>query len=61
MIILVFPHNYANIKVNLNDYLPPEKTLTLHNVIILIQSVFNKNQNHYYYNIFFEKFSYQFL
>ena len=28
------------------------KTLTLHNVMILIKLVFNKNQNHYDYNIF---------
>ena len=34
------------------DSLAPEKTLTLHNVIILIKSLVNKNQNHYYYNIF---------
>ena len=27
------------------------KTLALHNVIILIKSVFNKGQSHYYYNI----------
>ena len=32
-----------------------KKTLTLHNVIILIKSVFNKDQNHYYYNTFLEK------
>ena len=28
--------------------------LTLHNVIILIKSVLNKDQNHYYYEIFLE-------
>ena len=33
--------------------------LTLHNVVILIKSVFNKDQNHYFYYIFFEKCSYQ--
>ena len=36
-------------KIDSNDFLPLEKTLTLHNVIILIQSAFNKNQNHDYY------------
>ena len=36
-----------------------EKTLTFHNVIILIKPVFNQNQNHYYYNIFLEKCSYK--
>ena len=30
-----------------------------HNVIILIKSVFNKNKNKYYYNIFLEKGSYK--
>ena len=39
--------------------LPLEKILTLHNVIILSKSVFNKSQNHCNYNIFLEKFSYQ--
>ena len=55
----VISHNYARIKVDSYGSLPLEKTLTLHNVIILIQSVFNKNQNHYYDNIFLEKNSYQ--
>ena len=27
--------------------------------MILIKSMFNKNQNNYYHNIFLEKFSYQ--
>ena len=35
-----------------------KKTLTF-DVIIPIKSVFNKNQNQYYYNIFLEKCSYQ--
>ena len=42
-----------------DDSLPLEKTLTLHNVIILIKSVFNKYQNHYYYNKSLEKCLYQ--
>ena len=52
---MFFSHNYAKIKIDLDDPLPLENTLTLHNVIILIKSVFNKDQNHYYYNIFLEK------
>ena len=36
--------------------LPPEKKLTFHNVIILIKSVFNRDKNNYYYNIFLEKY-----
>ena len=42
---------FGKIKVNSDD--------DLHNVIILIKLVFSKDQNHYYYNIFLEKFSYQ--
>ena len=37
-----------------------KKTLTLHNVIILIKPVFNKYQNHHYcYNVFLENCSFQ--
>ena len=54
---MFFWHNYAKIKIDSDDDLSVEKTLTLHNVVILIQSVFNKNQNQYCYNIFLEKFS----
>ena len=42
-------------KVDSYDCLPPEKILTLHNVIMLIKSVHNKDQNHYYYDVFFEE------
>ena len=38
----VFSYRYAKIKIDSDDYLPQEKTLTLHNVITLIKSVFNK-------------------
>ena len=51
----VFSHYYRKIKVGSYDSLPKEKTWTFHNVIILIKSVRNKDQNHYYYNIFLEK------
>ena len=47
----MFFYNYAKIKIDSDDDLPLEKTLTLHNVIL----VFNKNKNHCYYNIFLEK------
>ena len=33
--------------------------MTLHDVMILINSVFNNDQNNYYYNMFLEKCSYQ--
>ena len=40
-----------------DDDLPLEETLTLHNVVILFRSVFNKNQNQYYYKTLLEKYS----
>ena len=42
----VISHNYAKIYIGSYDYLPLEETLFLHNLIIHIKSVFNKNQNH---------------
>ena len=54
----VFSHNYAKIKIDSDDDLPLEKILNLHNVVIFIKSVLNKNKNHYYYNIFLQKCSY---
>ena len=53
-ITYVFSHYYTKIKVDSYDSLPAEKRLTLQNVIILIKSVPNKDQNHYYYKIFLE-------
>ena len=52
-------HNFARIKIDSNDFLPIEKILTFHNVIIFITSVVNKNKNEYYCNIFLEKGSYK--
>ena len=46
-ITYVFPHYDAKIKVGSYDSLPREKILTLHNVIILIKSVLNKDKHHY--------------
>ena len=57
-ITYVFYLYFAKIKVSY-DSLPLEKILILHKVIILIKSVLNEDQNHYYYNIFLEKCSYQ--
>ena len=37
-----------------------KKILTFHNVIILIKSVVNKNENKYCYNIVLEKGSYKY-
>ena len=54
-ITCIFSHYFAKIKVNSYDSLPIEKTLTLHNVKILIKSVLNKDKILYYYKIFLEK------
>ena len=43
------------------DSLPLEKTMTSYDVIILIRSVFNKDKNTYYYNIFLQKASLELL
>ena len=48
-------HNFTRIRIESYDYLPIEKTLTFPNVIILINSVFNKNQNRHCNNMFLEK------
>ena len=47
----IFSHYFLEIKVDSFDYLTVGKTLTLHNVIIFIKSVLNKDKNHYYYKI----------
>ena len=51
-------HNYLIIKID-SYVLALKETLTLHNVVILIQSLLNKNKNHYYYNVFLERCLYQ--
>ena len=58
-ITYAFSYNYIKIKIDSDDDLPLKETLTLHNVKILIRSVFNKDQNHYYYNTILEKCSCQ--
>ena len=55
----IFFHYFAKIKVHSYDSLSLEERLILHNVKIIIKSVLNKDKNHYYYNIFLEKCSYQ--
>ena len=45
----------AKIKVDSYNSLPLEKTMAFHNVIILIKSVWNKDKNKYYCNMFFLK------
>ena len=50
-------HIFLNIKVDSHGSWPIEKALTLHNVIILIKSVLNKD--HYYYKILLDTCLYQ--
>ena len=47
------------LKIDSDDDLPLEETMNLYSVIIIIQSVFNKNENHCYYNTFLKKCSFQ--
>ena len=51
----IISHNYAKIKVDSHDSLPLEKAMIFHVVVIFIKSVFNKDKNNYYCNIFLEK------
>ena len=46
-------------KVDSYDSSPLEKTKTLLNVIILVNSVWNKDKYNYYHSIFLEKASYE--
>ena len=52
-------YNYATIKVDSYDSLPVEKTMTFRNVITYVKSVWNRDKNNYYCNIFLEKGSYE--
>ena len=57
-IACVTSQNYAKIKIDSYDSLPLKKTLAFYNVIILNKSVFSKDKNNYYNNIFLGKVSY---
>ena len=57
-ITYIFSHNFTKIKVDSYDSLPIGKILTLHDVIVLIKSVLNNDENHYY-KIYLEKCSCQ--
>ena len=48
-------YNVSRIRIDSYRFLPIERTLTFHTVIILIKSVANKNESNYNYNIFFRK------
>ena len=47
IVIIIINHNFGRIRIDSYNSLPKGKTLTFHNVIILIKSVFNKNKSHY--------------
>ena len=55
----VYFHKYLKIKINSAYDLLSEITLNMENVVKFIKSVFNKNSNHYYYQMFIEKRSYK--
>ena len=57
--IYVFSLLYEKSKLILSILYLWKKYLTLHNLIILIKRLLNKDQNHYCYNIFLEKCTYQ--
>ena len=58
-ITYVISHNYPKIKIDSYDSLPLEKTVTFHNAIMFIKSVFDKDKSNYYYNILLENASYE--
>ena len=44
----VYSHDFMKIKISSDGDLPLQKTLSMHNVVILVKSVFNKNHNYDY-------------
>lgn len=55
----IYRHKYIRIKINLDHDLALEKPLNIHNSVILIKSVFNKNYSHYFYQEVVEKKLYE--
>ena len=55
----IINHNFRRIRIDSYNFLPIEKILTLHNVIILIKSVVNNDKNNCCYNIFLGKSSHK--
>ena len=56
----VISHDYAMInKTRFIQFFTSRKTMNFHNTVILIKSVFHKDKNNYYHNIFLEKTSHE--
>ena len=53
-----YHEKYMKIKFNSDDYLPLNKTLKLHNLIIAVRSVFHEG-NKYYPHVFSEECLYK--
>ena len=51
----VYSYKRMRIKINSDDDLPSEKLLNMHNVVIFIKSIINKNHNNNYYQLSFRK------
>ena len=47
----VYSYKYMNIKIDFNVDLSLEERLAIHEVVILLNSIFNKGHNHYYYHV----------
>ena len=45
----VYSHKHMKMKIDSDNNLTLEGTLKIQNVVTLIELVFNKNYNHYYY------------
>ena len=54
-ITYIFSHYFTKMSIDYYDSLTIEKRVTLCNIIIHIKTVLNKDKNHYYYKIFWEK------
>ena len=47
----IYSHTYTKTKISSDDDLPLERTIKMHDIIILSMLVFNKKHNHYYQNV----------
>lgn len=48
----VYSYKYLKMKIN-SDALSLEKTVNMHNLVLLVNSVLNKNHNHYCFQVLF--------